>query len=112
MKKTITTEFKIDDDRAFKIGRRLFNEFYSHKGFFEKYSMPEYVLPRNLKQGSKEHALWLTYVISIDYMTDAEKLWKKSIGAYELYPERFAPEHILKVSQKSVETFVRSLGAR
>jgi hypothetical protein len=45
-------------------------------------------------------------------MTDAEKLWKKSRGAYEPYPEKFTPEHILKVSPKSVKTFVRSLGAR
>jgi endonuclease III len=74
--------------------------------------MPEYILPRNLKEGTKEHALYLTYVISIDYMTDAEKLWAKSRGAYELYPERFGPEGILKASPKSVETFVRKLGAR
>jgi endonuclease III len=74
--------------------------------------MPEYVLPRNLKEGSREHALFLTYVISIDYMTDAVKLWKKSRGAYELYPDRFTPEQLLKVSPKTVETFVRTLGAR
>lgn len=36
------------------------------------------------------------YVISIDYMTDAEKLWRKSRGVYERYPERFTPEEILK----------------
>lgn len=106
------TEFKIDDSKAIKIGRKLSDDFYNHRGVFESYSMPEYVIPRNLKQGSKEHALWLTYVISIDYMTDAEKLWKKARGAYELYPERFTPENILKVSPKTVETFVRSLGAR
>lgn len=74
--------------------------------------MPEYVLPRNLKEGTREHTLFLTYVISIDYMTDAVKLWKKSRGAYELYPERFTPEEILKVSPKTVQTFVKRLGAR
>jgi len=112
MKRTVTTEFRIDEDKAVKIGRKLFDDFYSHKGVYEKYSMPEYVLPRNLKPGSREHALWQTYVISIDYMTDAEKLWQKSRGMYELYPERFTPEHILKASPKSVEACVRSLGAR
>ena len=55
--------------------------------------MPEYQLPRNLKAESREHALYLTYIISIDYMTDAEKLWSKARGAYELYPERFTPEN-------------------
>jgi endonuclease III len=112
VKKTILTEFAIDNSKAAKIADRLFNGFYNKKGIFENYSMPEYILPRNLKKGSKEHALFLTYVISIDYMTDAVKLWKKSRGAYELYPERFTPEKILKVSPHTVEVFVRNLGAR
>jgi hypothetical protein len=71
--------------------------------------MPEYVLPRNLEKGSGEHALFLTYFISKDYLTDAEKLWKKSREFYELYPERFTPEEISKVSPRSVETFVKRL---
>jgi len=112
MKKTVKTEFTIDDLKAIKIAGRLFNEFYNRLGFFRDYSMPVYVLPRNLKEGTREHALFLTYVISIDYMTDAVKLWKKSRGAYELYPERFVPQKILKVSPRSVETFVKKLGAR
>ncbi len=112
MKKHFTTEFKIDENKASKIGKKLLDEFYGHKAVFEKYSMPEYMLPINLKKGTREHALWTTYVISIDYMTDAEKLWQKSRGAYELSPEKFTPEHILKVSPKTVETFVRGLGAR
>jgi len=112
VRKKIGFEFAIDDLKAVKIAGRLFNQFYSRQGFFADYTMPEYVLPRNLKEGSKEHALFLTYVISIDYMTDAVKLWKKSRGAYELYPDRFTPEQLLKVSPKTVETFVRNLGAR
>jgi len=112
LKKTVRAEFVIDDLKALKIAAKLFSEFYNRKGVFEGYSMPEYVLPRNLKEGTREHALFLTYVISIDYMTDAEKLWRKSRGAYELYPERFTPEKILEVSPRTVETFVRKLGAR
>lgn len=52
MKKTVKTEFKIDDLKAAKIAGSLSNDFYSHKGIFESYSMPDYVLPRNLKEGS------------------------------------------------------------
>jgi len=75
-------------------------------------SMPEYQLPRNLQAGSREHALYLTYVISIDYMTDAEKLWSKARGVYELYPERFTPEKILAISERTLQIFLRGLGAR
>lgn len=112
LKRKFEVEFAVDDVKAFKIAERLFDQFYRRKGFFEDYSMPEYVLPRNLEEGSREHALFLTYVISIDYMTDAEKLWRKSRGAYELYPERFTPKEILKISPRTVETFVKKLGAR
>lgn len=112
MRRKFEVEFAVDCVKAFKIAERLFDQFYSQKGFFADYSMPEYVLPRNLKEGTKEHALFLTYVISIDYMIDAEKLWKRSRGAYELYPERFTPETILEISPRTVENIVKGLGAR
>lgn len=105
-------KFAIDDLKALKIAEILYNQFYNHQSIFKDYSMPEYVLPRNLKERTKEHALFFTYVISIDYMTDAVKLWKKSRGAYELYPERFAPQKIVKVSCRTIESFVKKLGAR
>jgi len=112
MKRKYEVEFAVDDVKAFKIADRLFDQFYNRQGFFQDYTMPEYVLPRNLEEGNREHALFLTYVISIDYMTDAVKLWKRSRGAYELYPERFTPEEILKISPRTVEAIVKSLGAR
>jgi len=112
MRRKFEVEFAIDDGKALKIAERLLDQFYNRKGFFKDYTMPEYVLPRNLKEGTREHALFLTYVISIDYMTDAVKLWKKSRGAYELYPEKFTPKEILKVSPRTTETFVKKLGAR
>jgi len=73
LKREIAIKFKIDKEKASAIAGRLLDLFYNRKGFFEDYSMPEYILPRNLIKGSREHALYLTYVISIDYMTDAEK---------------------------------------
>jgi endonuclease III len=112
LKKKVGFEFAIDDLKAIKIAGRLYDQFYNRQGFFSSYSMPEYVLPRNLKEGSRERALFLTYVISIDYMTDAVKLWKRSRGAYELHPDMFTPKQILKVSPRTVENFVKKLGAR
>ena len=49
MRMTVNTEFSIDDLKAIKIAGRLYNQFYNRSGFFKDYSMPEYVLPRNLK---------------------------------------------------------------
>jgi endonuclease III len=112
MRKKFEVEFAVDNPKAFRIAERLVDQFYGRKGVFENYSMPEYILPRNLKEGSKEHALFLTYVISIDYMTDAEKLWRNSRREYWRYREGFTPEEILQLSPRTVETFVKKLGAR
>ena len=112
MRRKFEVEFAIDDLKAFRIAERLFDQFYNRKGIFADYSMPEYGLPRNLKEGTREHALYMTYVVAIDYMIDAEKLWKRSRDKYELYPERFTPEEILKLSSRTVENVVKSLGAR
>jgi endonuclease III len=111
-KKIIQTEFLIDDSKAEKIADKLIKEFSSHKGIFENYISPEYILPPKLVPGSREHALFLTYVISIDCMTDSTQLWKKSRGAYMIFPDRFTPEKILKSSQQTVENFVKNIGAR
>jgi hypothetical protein len=105
----IPIKFEIDDDKAVSIAEILLGLIEQRHRLI---SMPEYQLPRNLQAGSREHALYLTYVISIDYMTDAEKLWRKARGAYELYPERFTPEKVLAVSERTLEVFVRKLGAR
>jgi len=69
-------------------------------------------LPKNLQAGSREHALYMTYVISIDYMTDAERLWQRARRAYELSPERFTPEKVLAMSEEELQGFLKRLGAR
>ena len=99
----------IDEDKAVRIAKVLLS---LHAEKHSLVSMPEYQLPRNLQPGSREHANYLTYIISIDYMTDAEKLWRNARGAYELYPERFTPEIILKASEDRLRVFLRRLGAR
>jgi len=108
----VLAEFEVNVEKALRIAQILYDFFVRKEGIFAGYSMPEYILPRNIVKGSREHALYLTYVISIDYMTDAEKLWRNARGAYELYPERFTPEVILRLSENTVKRFVRSLGAR
>ena len=112
MRRKFEVEFAVGNVKAFQIAERLFDQFYNRKGVFADYSMPEYVLPRNLKEGTREHALYLTYVISIDKLTKAKKLWRKSRGSYELYPERFTPKEILKLSPRTIGTFTKGLGAR
>jgi len=101
--------FEVNEVKAVGIAKILLNLIGQRHWLV---SMPEYQLPRNLQAGTREHALYLTYVISIDYMTDAEKLWSKAKGAYELYPERFTPEKVLAVSERTLQVFLKRIGAR
>jgi hypothetical protein len=54
LRRKFEVDFVVDTVKAFKIAERLLDHFYNRKGFFEDYSMPEYVLPRNLKEGTRE----------------------------------------------------------
>jgi len=110
--RTFETRFYADEEKAVAIARMLYDDFYGQKGFFQGYRMPEYILPDNLSEGSREHALYLTFIISIDYMTDAVKLWHNARGAYRIYPERFDPKVIVKLGDRALTSFLRGLGAR
>jgi hypothetical protein len=112
IKKTVCTDFLIDDQKAEKLSKKLLTDFARKTGVFEAYSSPGQALPMKMKTGSREHALFLTYLVSIDYITDSVQLWKKSRGAYVLFPENFTPEQILKSSPQALESFVRNIGAR
>lgn len=62
-----------------KVSLTLFKDYSEKKGIFKQFSFPpEYILPNNMKRGSEEHLLFLTLTVSLDYMRDAEKLWKQS----------------------------------
>ena len=67
MSRTFETRFYADEEKAVAIARMLYDDFYGQKGFFQGYRMPEYILPDNLVEGSREHALYLTFVVSNDY---------------------------------------------
>jgi hypothetical protein len=67
-----------DVEKAKEIGAVLHTQFSTKTGFFKNYEMPEYVLPNNIEEGSLEHARYLTFIISIDYQTDAAELWRNA----------------------------------
>jgi len=105
-------EFFQDIGRATKISRVLYEQFKNRTGFFEGYEMPEYVPPSGLDRSSREYALYLTYVIAIDFQTDAVKLWGRARSLYENEPKLFEPEVIVSLDMDYLKNIVRSLGAR
>jgi len=109
---TQDSEFFQNVDRASEIAKTLYYQFKNRTGFFEGYSMPEYELPTGLSKASREYALYLTYVIAIDYQTDAVKLWSRARSLYEKEPELFEPETIVSLDRNYLTSVTRSLGAR
>lgn len=100
-----------DVEKAKRISTLLYSLYSQRSGFFEGYKMPEYIDPTT-NIGAKELALYLTYIISIDYQTNAERLWEKARRAFRSNPEMFTPEKVITTDKGALEHFVRSLGAR
>lgn len=100
--------FEIDYDKASSIARILMHIRQKHPPNI----VPEYQLPRNIREGSRELALYYTYLVTLDYMTDAERLWQRAREAYEQHPEIFTPEKILEINEKELALFLKNLGAR
>lgn len=98
-------------DKSVKIAEILHGQFQNKTGYFEGHIMPEYILPE-IEKASKELAQYFTYVIAIDYQTDAHKLWRNSRRQYSKHPELFQPETILEMPDDELTAFVRMLGAR
>ena len=103
--------FSYDVELATEIGKVLHEQFSTKTGYFEGHVMPEYIMP-DIEPGSREMALYYTYVLALDYQTDAHKLWRNSRNQYNMYPEMFEPEVILSTPDGELREFVRSLGAR
>jgi len=103
--------FEYNVELATEIGTILHDQFSTKTGYFKDHVMPEYIMP-DIELGSQELALYYTYVLSVDYQTDAHRLWSRSRTQYEKHPEMFEPEVILNTPDEQLREFVQSLGAR
>jgi hypothetical protein len=103
--------FIYDVELASSIGDILHTQFREKTGYFEGYIMPEYIMP-DISEGSQKLALYYTYVIAVDYQTDAHKLWRNARQLYRQHPDYFEPETILKTPDEALRRFIRGLGAR
>jgi len=104
--------FQVDVDKARTIATRVYSMFQKREGFYSKVTMPEWILPPGIIEGSKEHALYLTYVISVDYMVNAEKLWQNAREKYSFNPDFFNPNFLLKAEKPLLRAILKDLGVR
>ena len=67
----------LDPQRTLLVGQKLYHTFHN-EGILGEISMPEYILPIGVTRGDLAHLHFITLTVSIDYMRDADALWKVS----------------------------------
>jgi len=84
-------------DQARDVAHILY-EAWNSEGIFGTKYMPEDWVPDGVKPGSSEHALFITLTISLDYMRDADHLWKACRDTYADPDTRylFDPKMVVK----------------
>lgn len=68
-------EFVEDVERARQVAAALLRAWQS-TGVFGRREMPEDALPEGVRAGSEEHLRFITLTVAIDYMRDADALWR------------------------------------
>jgi hypothetical protein len=73
----------IDIERAVQVGKKLL-EAYHNEGIFEHKTenMPELLKPEDLTIGSYEHVNYITLLVALDYMREANQLWRSGIETF------------------------------
>lgn len=85
---------------------------YKSGSIFKQNTMPESILPSGVSRGSKEHIMFLTLTVSIDYMRDADKLWESSRKTYEDPSTRylFDTESLAKTNKEKIAEDMKKYG--
>jgi hypothetical protein len=99
-----TGGLEIDAARAGEIARLLAGpESQSARALLGD-EMPESYPPVGVEAGSLEHLLFITLIVSIDYMRDADQLWQAGRETYEDSETRFVfdPERVHRASVSEI----------
>ena len=75
-------EIGVDLERGREAAKMLL-EAFATTGIHGRTDMPEDTLPAGITKGSREHVLFITLTVAIDYQRDAAQLWESSRQSYE-----------------------------
>ncbi len=100
----------LDIERGALLAERLY-QLYKTEGIFGNKEMPEDHPPQGVEIGSREHLLFLTLTVAIDYMRNADALWESARKTFE-DPETcfvFFPEEVANIPLGQVEKIKSAL---
>ncbi|MBI2130893.1 N-glycosylase/DNA lyase [Candidatus Woesearchaeota archaeon] len=71
-------------DRAIQVGTTLISA-YNGKGVFGHRTgdMPELLKPKNMEEKSIQHVNYITLLVALDYMREANQLWQAGVNTFE-----------------------------
>ena len=107
---------KIDIERGKKAAATLYDRFNSGEGIFDINTMPEDILwasdlPETaVHKGSYEHLMFITMVVSIDYMRNADKLWAAGRKSMEDPKTRwlFNPREVIEKPMEEIKAAMKT----
>ncbi len=101
-----------DINKAKQVAKILHSKFNSKEGIFGHNNMPEDVKPDTIKWGSEvpgaskyEYLMFITMVVSIDYMRNANRLWESGRITFNDEPTKwlFFPKEVVKHNIEDVK---------
>ncbi len=101
----------IDHSRANRLAEQLYDSFTT-SGILGNTAMPENLIPEGVGQGSLEHLLFITLTVSIDYMREANSLWRTSRHSYK-DPETsylFSPQALSETPPRQIRVDMQKYG--
>jgi len=102
-------EIQIDTDRATRVGSVLLNA-YKKTGIFgyKIENMPELSKPKGLKRASLQHIHYITLLVALDYMKDANQLWQAGVNTFNDKEVRWV-FNINSEKLKNLNTLIKAL---
>ena len=86
-----------------KFVRIVIDKYKKFEGVFSKHKNAEDLAP---KTDNISKALYLFYVIQLDYATKSQRLYKGALILFNKNPEFYNPDYILKLSEDKLKQFL------
>ncbi len=102
---------QIDYEKGRVLADLLYMAFQSN-GIHGQTVMPEDLIPNGITQGSREHLLFITLTVAIDYQRDAMALWNSSRRSFEDPDTRylFEPAEVARVPAAQITRDMKKYG--
>lgn len=110
--------FSINEERIEELVKKLDIAFSNSEGILENTDdLVENQVPDGVVRGSKEHALFMFYVVQNDHGVKSHKMYEKAKNLYKQNPEFFDPKWIMNNCCEEdlsflVENIAKKLGSR